>query len=162
MDLRGPEVDRLAAERLELASAETGVEGGRPRRPLGRRQGVDQGPGLGRRGDRDPLLPGQQGLSKIPAEVHLDANDLVLVVESQDLCVAPTPTAGNVTFVGHDHFIAGFDQPNDLEVLVPPRPRPAALEITGWVERRVRWGGELEVVGQALLEKQPIPPANAV
>jgi hypothetical protein len=96
-------------------------------------------------------------LLEVPAEVDLGAGDPVLVVEGDDLGVTSPATAGDVAFIGDDDLIARFDHSDELKVLAPPRPGPAALKVTVTVELRVRRGGEEEVIAQALLEEASVP-----
>lgn len=93
---------------------------------------------------------------QVPAEIDLRAGDLVFVVEGQDLGVPSSAAAGDVGLVGDDHLIARLDQPDELEVLTPPRRGPAPLEVAVTVELRVRRGGEEEVVAQSLFEEASV------
>jgi len=98
----------------------------------------------------------QQRLLEVPAEVDLGTGDLVLVVEGKDLGVPSPAAAGDVAFVGDHHLVARLDQSDEIEVLAPPRPGPAPLEVAVTVELRVGRGGEEEVIAQALLEEAPV------
>ncbi len=98
----------------------------------------------------------QQRLLEVPTEVHLGAGDPVVVVEGEDLGVPSPTTPGDVALVSHDHLVARLDQPDEIEVLVPPRPRPATLKVAVTVEFWVRRGGEDEVITQALFEEAPV------
>jgi hypothetical protein len=95
----------------------------------------------------------RERLPQIPAEVDLGADDLVLVVEGQDLRVASSAAPGDVGLVGHDHFVARLDQPDEFEVVTAPCSRPAPLEVAVTVEFRVRRGGEDKVFAQAPFEE---------
>lgn len=103
-----------------------------------------------------PLRDDRERLLQVPAEIDLDADDLVFRVEGQDLGVPSSAAAGDVGLIGDDHLIARLDQPDELEALTPPRPRPAPLEVAVTVELRVRRGGEEEVVAQSLFEEASV------
>jgi hypothetical protein len=95
-------------------------------------------------------------LHEVPAEVELGADDLVLVIEGKDLGVPSSTAAGDVGLVGDDHLVAGLDQPDEIEVLTLPRPRPTSLEVAVTVELGVRRGGEDEIVAQAPFKEPSI------
>jgi hypothetical protein len=98
----------------------------------------------------------QEHLFEVPAEVDLGAGDLVLVVKGNDLGVPSPAAAGDVALIGDDYLVARLDQPDDIEVLAPPRPGPATLKVAVTIELRVGRGGEEEVIAQAVLEEAAV------
>jgi hypothetical protein len=65
---------------------------------------------------------------EVPAEVDLHHSDLV-ALEGEDLGVAKPPAIGLRALVGNDDFVAGLDEPLELERVDQLGVRPAPLEV---------------------------------
>jgi len=88
---------------------------------------------------------------KGPAKVHLYDPNLV-AREGEDFGVS-SPAATNIChLIGHDHFVARLDDPNEVEVLALSGAWPAAIKVARAIQSNIEWAGKRELVGEGPLD----------
>jgi hypothetical protein len=90
-----------------------------------------------------------------PAKVHLDDPNLV-AAKGEDFGISAPAATTIHHFVGHDHFVIGLDDPNEVELLALPGAWPAAIKVAHAVQSDIERAGKRELVGEGPLNQLAI------
>jgi hypothetical protein len=91
----------------------------------------------------------------VPTKIDFYTDNLV-VFNPQDFRIATFLSIRLRHFIGYNHFIVVFYQPQKIELLTMPGSWPASCEISSTIKPRIEWTGESKILGKMLLEKFPI------